>query len=592
MYVYFWGTRASLPAFMSADIINKKVIQAIEMANNHIFADRKEIERFVGQELPFTVRGGYGNNTPCVEIGGGDEFIICDAGTGLRELGNIHSRLVAEGVRKPNAVFNIFISHLHWGHIQGFPFFTPALEAGNRIRVFGFHKDIEEAFIHQQNSPYFPVPLKNMKADLQFVILTERKKYEIGGFKIEGIKQPHPGDSYGYRFEKNGNAIVYSTDAEHKTSWDQSVLSDDYPFIGFFRDADLLIFDAQYEWLEAVQEKDNWGHSSYVAAVELSVKAGVKHLCLFHSDPTYDDDRLDVLLEDTRNYLKTYNDGMTHPLKIDLAYDGMRMTIMSPKSKALLEKIRVIRNLKTKLKEYEKLQEEWETIPNNKQKRPEMTLSLGESALYEELIARNTHERLSQNDEPLNQKAKRFLLQEKEQPDPSYLYCLQLAIWGAENGLTVDYEAQEILYQMLAWDPKKVMRALTQANPKDPEEVFDLLKGHKEPKDLAWSILDRIQDMIVSDLEVTKNPMETHYQWILKKVREYIQMESEKKLLEQMSRVAPDVPIQKGDTPMVMAVRIEEAIPLQEKRNFPRMSKMAKEDYDLITYLEETLPQE
>jgi phosphoribosyl 1,2-cyclic phosphodiesterase len=327
MYVHFWGTRASLPASISADVIGRKVIQAIETANSHIFVDRKEIERFVGQELPFTVKGGYGNNTPCVEIGGGDEFIICDAGTGLRELGNIHSRLVEEGVRKPNAVFNIFISHLHWGHIQGFPFFAPALEAGNKIRVFGFHQGMEDAFTHQQSSPYFPVPLKNMKADIQFITLTEGKEYEIGGFKVKGIKQPHPSNSYGYRFEKNGNAIVYSTDAEHKTSWDPSTRSDDYPFVGFFKDADLLIFDAQYEWLEAVQSKDDWGHSSYIAAVELSVKAGVKHLCLFHSESTYDDDRLEMMLSDARDYLTVHNEGKSHPMKIDLAYDGMAVEI-------------------------------------------------------------------------------------------------------------------------------------------------------------------------------------------------------------------------------------------------------------------------
>ena len=88
-----------------------------------------------------------------------------------------------------------------------------------------------------------------------------------------------------------------------------------------------MIFDAQYEWLEAVQSKDDWGHSSYIAAVELGVKANVKHVCLFHNEPTYDDERLEVLLEDTRNYLKIYNDHQYHPLKIDLAYDGMELEV-------------------------------------------------------------------------------------------------------------------------------------------------------------------------------------------------------------------------------------------------------------------------
>jgi len=281
----------------------------------------------VDRELPFSIRGSYGNNTPCVEIMGGQEYIICDAGTGLRDLGNHHMRIADQGKEHKEAVFNIFISHLHWDHIQGFPFFTPAYIPGNRINIYGFHEHMEEAMVLQQNSPYFPVPLKRMSADIRFIRLTEGEEYEIGGFKVKGIKQNHPGDSYGYRFEKDGKVIVYSSDAEHKTSWDQTARNDNYPFLEFFKQADLLIFDAQYEWGEAVQSKDDWGHSSYIAAVELSAKANVRHLCLFHNEPTYDDDRLDVLLQDTREYLKIYNDRQPHPLKIDLSYDGMELEV-------------------------------------------------------------------------------------------------------------------------------------------------------------------------------------------------------------------------------------------------------------------------
>ncbi len=121
------------------------------------------------------------------------------------------------------------------------------------------------------------------------MVLTEGEVYDIDGFKVRGIKQNHPGDSYGFRFEREDRVIIYSSDAEHKTSWGQTSRGDHYPFVDFFKDADFLIFDAQYEWGEAVQSKDDWGHSSYIAAVELGVKAGVKHLCLFHNEPTYDD---------------------------------------------------------------------------------------------------------------------------------------------------------------------------------------------------------------------------------------------------------------------------------------------------------------
>lgn len=327
MRVYFWGTRGSLPVSVTAETVRAKIIKVIQQANGKSFKNDEEIEQFIDKEMQFSVRGCYGNNTSCVEIRGGEEYVICDAGTGLRDFGNYHTKMVEQGKQKKNAVFNILISHLHWDHIQGFPFFAPAYVPGNTIRLYGFHKDIEEAFIRQQSSPYFPVPLKNMPGDIQFVVLTEGEVFNIGGFKVRGIKQNHPGDSYGFRLEREDRVIIYSSDAEHKTSWDQTSRGEHYPFVDFFRHADLLIFDAQYEWGEAVQSKDDWGHSSYIAAVELGVKAGVKHLCLFHNEPTYDDERLTALLQDTREYLKVYNNHQPHPLKIDLAYDGMELEV-------------------------------------------------------------------------------------------------------------------------------------------------------------------------------------------------------------------------------------------------------------------------
>ena len=327
MRIYFWGTRGSLPASITAETIRDKIVKVLQRSKDRRLTSDEEIEQYVDRELPFSLRGGYGNNTPCIEVENGVEYVICDAGTGLRDFGNHHMKMVEQGKRNGKAVFHILISHLHWDHIQGFPFFTPAYIPGNEVRVYGFHEDVERVFTKQQDSPNFPVPLKNMKSKIQFSVLFEGRQYEIGGFRVKGIRQNHPGVSYGYRLEKEGKVIVYSSDAEHKTSWDQTARDDNYPFLEFFREADLLIFDAQYEWTDAVQSKDDWGHSSFIAAVELGVKASVKHLCLFHTEPTYDDARLEVLLEDTRNYLKIYNDHQYHPLKIDLAYDGLVLDV-------------------------------------------------------------------------------------------------------------------------------------------------------------------------------------------------------------------------------------------------------------------------
>lgn len=326
MRIHFWGTRGSLPASYTTEVIRNKIFRAIKASNSLSLRTDEEVEKFVykgvaNKSLPFSAIGSYGSNTSCMEIDGGEEYVLCDAGTGLRDFGNHILKSPSRGGRTKTNIFNIFMSHLHWDHIQGFPFFTPAYIPGNHIHIYGLHKELEHAFVTQQEYPFFPIPLKSLNADIKFTVLEEGKKYEIAGFTVQGAKQNHPGDSFGYRFEKDGKSIVYSTDSEHK----DEAYEEEYAFIDFFRDTDLLVFDAQYSLLDAITAKANWGHSSNILAVELSVKAHVKHLCIYHNEPTFDDERLDEFLEDTRKYLKIYDD--TSLLKIDLAYDGLQIEL-------------------------------------------------------------------------------------------------------------------------------------------------------------------------------------------------------------------------------------------------------------------------
>jgi len=326
MRIYFWGTRGSLPASISSDAIKKKIFKVVKAASSLSFHSDEEIEKFLynsltNNKLPFSAIGSYGANTSCIEIDGGNEYVLCDAGTGLRDFGGYVLKTLGQTHRQKPNVFNIFMSHLHWDHIQGFPFFTPAYMAGNHINIYGIHKELEKVFMTQQENPFFPVPLKSMNAQIKFTVLKPEKEYKIAGLTVKAIQQNHPGNSYGYRFEKDGKSVVYSTDSEHKGE----AYDDDYVFLDFFRDADLLIFDAQYSLLDAISFKENWGHSSNIMGVELSVKANVKRLCIFHNEPTLDDEKLDQFLDDTRRYLKIYAE--SSPLQIDLAYDGMQIEI-------------------------------------------------------------------------------------------------------------------------------------------------------------------------------------------------------------------------------------------------------------------------
>ncbi|MDY6862155.1 MAG: MBL fold metallo-hydrolase [Thermodesulfobacteriota bacterium] len=321
MLVYFWGTRGSLPSFMTAEIIRKKVHKAIKESQNYKLETDRAIDEFMDNNLPFSVQGSYGCNTPCIEIRDTDEYIICDAGSGLRDFGNHIIKSEERGQKKTPHIFHIFISHLHWDHIHGFPFFSPAYVPGNHINIYGFHHELEQAFITQQYHPHFPVPIKSMQADIRFNVLELDKEHEVAGFKIKGIKQNHPGDSYGYEFVKDGKKIVYSTDAEHK----KDAGSANYPFLDFFRKSDLLIFDAQYTLMDAINSKEGWGHSNNLLGVELAVKSEVKRLCLFHNEHSYDDETLEKFLNDTRKYLKIFAE--SYPLEIFLSYDGLKIDL-------------------------------------------------------------------------------------------------------------------------------------------------------------------------------------------------------------------------------------------------------------------------
>jgi phosphoribosyl 1,2-cyclic phosphodiesterase len=318
MYINFWGTRGSLPASATTRQIREKIFQAIRASRSRDLATDEAIEGFIDRELPFAVRGSYGGNTSCVEIGGGEGFILCDAGTGIRDFGNAFMRSEKGG---SPAVFHLFLSHPHWDHIQGFPFFVPAYHPGQVIHIYSGHAAVETAFVNQQAAPSFPVPFGALGADIRFHTLDPEQPHEIAGFTVRMLRQNHPGGSYGYSFIREGRKVVYSTDTEHG----EEARNEDYPFIDFFRNADLLIFDAQYTLADAIGPKETWGHSSNLLGVELSVRAGVKRLCLFHSEPTLDDEALDRFLAETRDYLQIHSPGSL--LVIDLAYDGLEIVL-------------------------------------------------------------------------------------------------------------------------------------------------------------------------------------------------------------------------------------------------------------------------
>jgi phosphoribosyl 1,2-cyclic phosphodiesterase len=296
--------------------IRKKITQALLKANGRRFDGAAAVERFIDAELEFPVRHSYGGNSSCVEIIGGDHYTVCDMGTGLRCFGQKVMR--EHGPDRPQ-IYNFFMSHLHWDHIMGFPFFPPIYIPGNTIRIHGGHSVtvLEEAFHRQHSAPCFPVPWERLGASIRFVHLDTDRWYDIDGFRVKVKLQPHPGDSYGYRFEQNGKVMVYSTDAEHKLQSETETVG----MVEFYRNADLVVFDAMYSLSEMMSSKEDWGHSSNVVGVDLCVRARAKHYCMFHHDPANDDEALHVVLGETRRYAEIVADDQA--LEVSAAYDGL-----------------------------------------------------------------------------------------------------------------------------------------------------------------------------------------------------------------------------------------------------------------------------
>ena len=317
--VRFWGTRGSLPAPVRESAIRSKIRDALLAARGRNLDTSEAIDTFIDDALPFSVRGTYGGNTSCVEIvAGGDEYVLCDLGTGIREFGN---RVLREHGRGRKQSFNIFLSHPHWDHIMGFPFFAPAYIPGNRIRIYGCHQVLEEALGTQHSAPWFPVDFCSLAATIEFVPLEPGQVCEVAGLSVAAIEQFHSGDSYAYRFSKGGKSVVYSTDCEHK--YDR--LDESYPFVEFYQNADLLIFDAKYSLGDTVSVKEHWGHSNNIVAVELAQAAQVKRLALFHHDPVLDDRMLDGVLAETERFEAISRRGTK--TEVLSAYDGLELTI-------------------------------------------------------------------------------------------------------------------------------------------------------------------------------------------------------------------------------------------------------------------------
>lgn len=223
-----------------------------------------------------------GGNTSCIEVMCGSERIIVDAGTGLRKLGD---RMVAQGALEAT----MLLSHQHWDHIQGIPFFVPAYIPAAKLKVYGGVNGVmslRETLEHQMTAPVFPVRLDELGAQIDLCEVRSGQTFMIGDAQVRAIKVNHPGGCFAYRIDYQGQSVVYATDTEHYACVDPALRS-------LAEGADVLVYDSQYTPEEyrgdAGRSRVGWGHSTYVAGAELARSAGVGKYVLFHHDPSRTD---------------------------------------------------------------------------------------------------------------------------------------------------------------------------------------------------------------------------------------------------------------------------------------------------------------
>ncbi len=314
MKIHFWGVRGSLPSPLTAQQVQSKITTVVERITAKDIESEDAKMRFLAS-LPPWIFGTVGGNTPCVEItsDSGTKFLL-DCGSGLREYG-------VNGEHPENKHYNVFVSHFHWDHLQGIPFFWPIFSKDCKIEFYSTFPAAERILAEQNRCPYFPQngAWEKVGKQFNFHLIHENEPIYIDGVKITCKKMTHPGNSYSYSFEENGKKIVYGTDVElQEHDFDVSDTRN-----AFFKDADILIMDSQYTGEEAIA-KANWGHSIFSYVVDFANTWGAKKLFLFHHEPTYSDKKIYSILKAAKWY-QDYS-GNRSP-DIDIAVEGQEIEI-------------------------------------------------------------------------------------------------------------------------------------------------------------------------------------------------------------------------------------------------------------------------
>lgn len=315
--VKFWGTRGSLPQAMS----HKDWTDTFEYAAK--LAESKGITTIAEMKLAVS-RGdmgvfSYGGNTTCTEVSHGDHLFLVDMGSGLREAGTY---LMGKGRKE----FHIFLTHMHWDHIMGLPFFVPVHVPGFVTHIHHIHKNTPEFVKINFNGVNFPLTWDQLGGKIEFHAHKLYETVKIGDVAIRSFVLDHPGGSFGFRFDAGGKSVVIGVDGEFKRISPKELGKD----LEFYQNLDMLIFDAQYEMAELASRFD-WGHCSPNIGVDLALREKIRNLVFTHHDPWATPEKLRRMYAHAKTYLgqqkaafeSTWADVPAKAPQLTMAYDGL-----------------------------------------------------------------------------------------------------------------------------------------------------------------------------------------------------------------------------------------------------------------------------
>lgn len=310
--VKFWGVRGSLPAPKSPDSMRDHLREVLiryasENAKTAASASAdpassvESVDKFVAT-LPSWMNGGFGGETSCVEIEGGETRIIIDAGSGLRRLGE---KLMKGPCGKGQGRVHLFFTHFHWDHLIGLPFFAPVFVPGNQIHLYAVQPELEMCVRRLFERPFFPVSFEVLGAKIHFHSLAPRTSMKLGVFEITPYQLDHPDPCWGYRIEAETTAgrksYAHCVDSE-TTRVSREELGED---LKLYQSANLCFFDAQYTLTEFLTHM-SWGHSAAPLGLEIGLREGVEKIVFAHHDPAASDRKIADAERQTRDFYDAY----------------------------------------------------------------------------------------------------------------------------------------------------------------------------------------------------------------------------------------------------------------------------------------------